>query len=96
MSITANTGSRNITVTTTEAKIFTGACRRIAIRCRGTSANEARIRVVGMHKADQEATIPPGFIEYFEAGSINNDITEVFAKGEGGDTIIDWYIVGTV
>lgn len=91
----------NQTVDATGENIFDqasddGPCVGFMVAVKGSSANPALVNIPGLHKAGEFFPIPIGISVTFEKhtqGDATEQIQTVFAKGDGGDTLIDSGVV---
>ncbi len=60
----------------------------IAVRCNSTNA--ALVRVNGLHQDEDFARVPIGETQYF---AFHPKLQDVFVKGDGGNTNIDWHVI---
>lgn len=87
----------NATIGTTAVKIFdqaadNGKVSDFAVAVRSTASNPALVNIPGLHKTGEYFGIPVGGAIIF---TLRDDgISKVYVKGDGGNTLIDFGVVG--
>lgn len=98
MSASANS---NQTIDSTGETIFDqsvdgGKCTGFLVGVRSSSSFPVLVNIPGLHKTGEFFSIPIGVSQIFEnkgEGHASQNILTVVAKGDGGDTILDWGVV---